>query len=222
MTKQELEAKIARWESSLAKTTDEKQRSVMQGSIDKLKKQLEDFKEETPAPEPKVEKKPVKVKVEKKEKPAKAEKPEKKAKPAKKDKAAKKEKKAKATKPEKEVEKTVKISKVMPVEDKNVVKDILENEHYKVIIKEVGGKKVKISVKNSDRVVAKNKIDSAFTTIAKKVVDSEDERKKYADDIKALDTVKSIVTEIVEHVYKAFNAHKTEELKAILKKLKSF
>ncbi|MDD4970798.1 MAG: hypothetical protein PHT07_15330 [Paludibacter sp.] len=216
--KQELETKIARFESALAKTTDPKERSVMQPLIDKLKKQLEDFKEETPAPEPTPE--PKKEKAEKKT-PVKKEKKPKAAKLAKKEKKAKAAKPAKPAKPEKKVEKTVKISKVIPVEEKKKVKDILEDEHYKVIYKEVGGKKVKITVKNSDRVVAKNKIDSAFVTISKKVIDSEEERKKYADDIKVLDTMKPLVTEIIENIYKAFNAHKTDELKAILKKLKT-
>jgi len=216
MTKQEIEAKIAKFEAALAKTTDEKQRVVMQGVINKLQgellKEIQKEKPET-VPEPKPKKEKVKpVAKHKKEKPAKK---------AKKAKPAKKEKPAKAAKPEKKVEKTVKISKVLPVDDKEKVKDILENEHYKVIMKEVGGKKIKITVKNSDRVVAKNKIDSAFTTIAKKVVDSEAERKKYAEDIKALNTMKDLIAGMIESIYKAFNSHKTDELKSILKKLKN-
>jgi hypothetical protein len=236
INKQEIEAQIARYENVLAKSTDEMERGTIQGVIDKLKKQVEIIEEE-PAAEvvekPKKEKvqKPAKEKVEKKKPVAKKAKKAKEAKKASKlsdltkSRSAllpsKKEKKAKSPKPEKKVEKTVKISKVMPVEEKKNVEDILESEHYKVIFKQVGGKKIKITVKNSDRVVAKNKVDSAFTTIAKKVVDSEEERKKYADDIKALDSMKGIVAELIENIYKAFNAHKTDQLKSLLKKLKT-
>jgi hypothetical protein len=208
--KQEIEAKISRFEAALAKTTDVSERQTMQGVIDKLKKQASTMEEK---PESKT--KPGKTFIPKsrgksKQKPT-AKKVEVKPKPEKK--ADKKGKK--------EIEKTVKISKVLPVEEKKNVEDILESEHYKVIFKEVGGKKIKITVKNSDRVVAKNKIDSAFTTIAKKVIDSEEERKKYAEDIKTLDTMKSLIAGIVENIYKAFNSHKTTEMKALLRKLKT-
>jgi hypothetical protein len=236
MTAQELRDKIKRFEGAIAQTTDPEEKKVMQGVVDKLKAQLEDMeKGEKPAekappaaekepkapkvPKPKKEKRPkkvkVKIKVKKPEKPAKPEKQEKK--PIVKTKIKVKAKKEKA---EKKVEKTVKVSKVIPDEEQKTVRDVLEKEHFKVIFKTVGGKRVKVTVQHSDRTIAKNKIESAFTTISKKV-NSDEEKKKYAADLRVLEAMQKAISALIENIYKAFNSHDNKALNAIARKVKS-
>lgn len=126
-------------------------------------------------------------------------------------------KKEKKNKKDKE-EKTVKISKVIPESEKKNVREILEKEYYKVIIKDVAGKKVKITVKHSDKTVAKNKIESAFVTVSKKI-NSEEEKKKYAEDLKVLASIEERFKKLIEVIYSVFNNHKTDELKKIFDKI---
>lgn len=228
MTNQEIKDKLVKYERVLAQTTDEKEKSVIQGVIDKLKSQLTEEKQEPEAPV-KPESKPAEPKVKKKIiiKP-KAKKAEKEKKPAAPAPAPKKtgKKKVKVTpKPKKEkgkkVEKTVKVSKVIPEGEKKTVRDVLEKENFKVIIKEVGGRKMKVLVRHSDRTIAKNKIASAFGTIGKKV-NSEEEKKKYAKDVESLEKIQKAFMELIERIYKAFNSHDAKELSNIFRKIKSF
>jgi hypothetical protein len=230
MSAKELKDKIVRYEAVLAKTTDEKERVTIQGVINRLQGEL--LKETTgkppePAPVEKPEKTKIKAKKEKVAKPKKEPKPKKikvKVKLKKKEPKPVKTKVVvkikKEEKPEKEEEKTVKVSKVIPDEEKKTVREVLEREHFNVIFKVVGGKKVKVTVKHSDRTVTKNKIESAFVTITKKV-NSEDEKKKYAKDLQVVESMQKIVTELVERIYKAFNSHNAKELSAIARKLKN-
>lgn len=231
MTNQEINDKLVKYERVLAQTTDEKEKSVIQGVIDKLKSQLTDEKQEPEAPA-KPERKPAEPKAKKKIiiKP-KAKKLEKQKKPAAPAPAPKKpgKKKVKVTrkpkketgKKEKKVEKTVKVSKVIPEGEKKTVRDVLEKENFKVIIKEVGGRKMKVLVRHSDRTIAKNKIASAFGTIGKKV-NSEEEKKKYAKDVESLEKIQKAFMELIERIYKAFNSHDAKELSNIFRKIKSF
>jgi len=219
MTTQEIKDKIAKYKGVLDKTTDEKEREVIQGVITKLEGQISQAEPEPPA-EPKPEPKKVKVT-------PKAKKPEKVVAKPKKEKAEKPEKKkvkvtpkAKKEKPEKKVVKTVKVSKVIPEDEKKTVRDVLEKEHFKVIIKEVGGKKVKVTVRHSDKTVAKNKVASAFGTISNKV-NSEEEKKKYARDLALLEAMQKSFLDFIERIYKAFNSHDAKELSALARKLKS-
>jgi hypothetical protein len=230
--KQELIDKLARYQGALDQTTDKEEREIMQGVIDKLKNQIKEIpaEETEPAPEPKPAKKavPKKKKEPAKEKPQKkvvvvpkkkkAEKPaEEKKKPGKKFKVTPKSKKEPA---EKKVEKTVKVSKVIPEDEKTTVKNVLEKEHFKVVFKVVGGKKVKVTIRHSDKTVAKNKVESAFNTISKKV-NSEEEKKKYAKDVQLLESMQKAFTDFIERIYKAFNSHDAKELSALARKLKS-
>jgi hypothetical protein len=216
-TKQELTDKIAKYKAVLDKTTDEKEKDVIKGVIEKLQSQLDEGEPAAPAPKDKkkVQVKPkapetVKPTVKKKIQ----EKPVETAKPKKKVKVIPKQKQ------EKPVEKTVKVSKVIPEDEKKTVREVLEKEHFKVIIKEVGGRKVKVTVRHSDKTVAKNKIASAFGTISNKV-NSEEEKKKYAKDMQLLEVMQKACIELVERIYKAFNSHDAKELSALARKLKS-
>lgn len=207
---QELRDEITETQEIYDMTTDENDKKVIKKGLDMLKKELEEAEKEGSETEPE------KKKVQKKITPKKV---VKKKEPTVKKKAEKPTGKTKEESKSKETEKSVKISKVTPDDDKKVVRDILEKEHYKVIIKEIGGKKVKISVKHTDKTVAKNKIESAFTTVSKKV-NSEEEKKKYADDLKILSELEDIFKKIIEAIFTDFNSHKTEDLKSILAGIK--
>jgi hypothetical protein len=230
MNTDELKSKIARYQAVLDKTTDEREKAVIQSAIDKLKAQLSESGKSPAKPAEPVKKKVTPKKVEskapaqpKKEKVKvvpKAKKGKPAEKPAKKVIPAKGKKKAVKEVEPKKVEKTVKVQKVIPDDEKKNVRDILEKEHYKVTFKEIGGKKVKVTVRHSDRTVAKNKIASAFNTIGKKV-NSEDEKKQYAKDLQLLDLIQKTMEAIIEKIYKAFNAHNEKELSQIARKIKS-
>jgi hypothetical protein len=204
----EIKNKIARGRAVLEKTTDEKERSVIQSVIDNLESEEKKLEKKAENEATRAEKKPQSEK----KKPS--------AKAKKKIFIKKEKKRIPETKPVKKEEKTVKVSKVIPEDEKSTVRDILEKEHFKVIIKEVGGRKVKVTVRHSDRTVAKNKVASAFGTISKKV-NSEEEKKKYSKDIQLLESMEKAVTQLIERIYAAFNSHDAKELSAIARKIKS-
>lgn len=229
MTTEELKSKIAKYNAVLEKTTDERERQVIINVINNIKAELEKSEKAQPADKPEPEKPSKAPKVRPKEKvtvaPKKKEPAKKEVKPAKK--AVKKKviiprakKVTEKEKPAPKVEKTVKVHKVIPEDEKKNVREILEKEHFKVTFKEVGGKKVKITVRHSDRTVAKNKVASAFNTIGKKV-NSEEEKKKYSKDLQLLEMIQKTMEAIIEKIYKAFNAHDAKELSQIARKIKS-
>jgi hypothetical protein len=186
----------------LSRTNDPDEKKVIDQGIKMIKKEIEELESESVKTQPE-EKKKIKVK----------------SSPVKKKQSISRKKIKKAVKEVKEKkkpEKTVKISKVVPTDEKKKVRELLENEHFKVIIKDVGGKKVKVTVKHSDKTVAKNKIESAFVTITKDVSNNDEDKKKYSDDLKVVYDLESSMKKLIEIIYAAFNSHKTDELKKIL------
>lgn len=125
------------------------------------------------------------------------------------------------TEKKKDQSKTVKIKDVDPDKYKNEVENILEREHYKVTFtKNKQGKKVQVRTKRPDKEILKEKLESVYTTITKDVVDSEEDKEKYKDDINLIKDIKSEMQNLVKKLDTTFNNHKTEQLKQILDNLK--
>jgi hypothetical protein len=132
--------------------------------------------------------------------------------------------KAKGKAPKKEnkkkIEKEVKISSVNPKDNTPEVKKLLEDEHYKVIVKTVGNKKHTIRVKRSDKEVVAEKIKSAITTCTKKY-DSKDEKDEYKDTLKVAKSIEATLIGFMSKIYLLVKDNDTKKLKEILDKFES-
>lgn len=128
---------------------------------------------------------------------------------------------AKKSEPKKEDDKTVKISSINPKDKADDVKDILEKEHYKVIVRKVGTKTTKVKVKRTDSQVAKEKIKSAFATITK-TANSAAEKKELKSELQKVAEIRRQVITIIGNTYSAFKHGDLKQLDSILGKVKKF
>lgn len=171
---------------------------------DAIKKEVEPKKEE-PKKEEKTEPKAEKREVNKKSAPVKKEAPKSKAKPE----------------PKKEDDKTVKISSINPKDKAEDVKEILEKEHYKVIVRKVGNKTTKVKIKRTDSQVAKEKVKSAFATITKSA-NSDSEKKELKSELQKVAEIRRQVITIIGNTYSAFKHGDGKQLDAILGRVNKF
>lgn len=99
-------------------------------------------------------------------------------------------------------------------------KKIIQDAGYTVRKSIVKKKKVTKRVKRQDNTIIKEDISKAITTVAKDTVKTSKSRSEYSDSFRVLNSIKKILTNILQGIDKLYNDNETDKLEKIESMLK--
>ena len=99
-------------------------------------------------------------------------------------------------------------------------KKIFQDAGYTISKKIVKGKKVTKRVKRQDSTIIKEDMSKAITTVAKDTVKTKESRDKYSESFKILNSIKKILTNILQGIDKLYADNDADKLKKIESLLK--